>query len=141
MNPPFTLECLFFGSAPPSAALSLPLSPSFSLCILPVCARICVPSVYFGNPGGFGPTPRSLNALWHSEALRWGDTDAQPNPLLFLTPFPSLPSLIPFLSQHPSPRHARTHALTHIYICRKHTSPLSRFERSLPRVFSVSDIF
>lgn len=55
--------------------VSLSPSQSSAVCILRVCvrARISVPSVYFGNPGGFGPTPRSLNALWHGEALCPGD--------------------------------------------------------------------
>lgn len=97
---------------PVCISLTLSLQP-FSVCILRVCARICVPSVYFGNPGGFGPTPRSLNALWHGEALRPGDRQRYPAPFFFNPP--SLPSL-PLSLFLPPPPHPNT--LPHIH---KHT--------------------
>lgn len=81
----------------------MPLTPSSAslLCVSEVCARaVLCPLRLFWEAAGFGPTPRSLNALWHGEALRT-DRRSPAHPHFFNHP-PPLP-LSPFLPRPPRP--------------------------------------
>lgn len=123
--------------------VSLSLLLSLPLCVSSVCvcvrARISVPSVYFGNPGGFGPTPRSLNALWHGEALCPGDWDIQPP---FICGF-FYPSSLPSLPRPPLSRHTQhkyTHTYIYIYTKRNTQSRLCPLEANISFQRTLADL-
>lgn len=110
--PVSVLRCGVFSLAllrHPPVCLPLTLSSASFWCVSGVCVCVCAraylrPLSLFREPGGFGPTPRSLNALWHGEALRT-DTRYPTPPLFFfffLTPPPpsSLDPLAPTHSHH-----------------------------------------
>jgi len=106
-------------------SLSLSLSRALSLYPPRVCARAYLRPRPFtvGAPVVFGPSPRSLNALWHRAALRPGRQTQIPRPpllpLFFLLRSPSLPPLLPLTPtrtyKHSTHTYRHTHTQLHFY--------------------------
>lgn len=117
----FTLWSLFFGSAPPSAGLSLSLSlQPFSVCIRRVCAYPR-PLSLFWEPRWFrSDTAQPERTLAQRSAPASRHTEI-PCPLFLLPPFPFPP--LP-LSIPPHPQH--TYTYTRIYTS-THITPLCPF--------------